>query len=68
MAISIDDAVTSRKIRDWSDNVDIVNEMKNDIEDVLYDASESSGVTFPGEVIDAVIDKLTLVAKRRDLA
>lgn len=68
MAISIDDAVTSRKIRDWSDNIDIVNEMKNDIEDVLYDASESSGVTFPGEVIDAVIDKLILVAKRRDLA
>ncbi len=68
MALRIDEAIASRKIRDWSSNIDIKNSMMNDIEDVLYDASGANGMNIPGESIDALIDKILLVAQRRDLA
>ncbi|TVM14018.1 restriction endonuclease subunit R [Oceanidesulfovibrio indonesiensis] len=68
MALQIDEAIASRKIRDWSTNIDIKNKMMNDIDEILYDASRTYEMTIPGESIDALIDKLLLVAQRRDLA
>ncbi|WP_051295043.1 type I restriction endonuclease subunit R [Maridesulfovibrio bastinii] len=67
MALQIDEAIAPKKIRDWSSNVDIKNNMMNDIEDVLYEGSEIHGIDIPDESIDNIIDKLLLVAQRRDL-
>lgn len=67
MATMIDDVISSKKIRDWSSNIDIKNSMMNDVEDVLYDASRLHGFLISAEVVDAMIEKLILVAQRRDL-
>jgi len=67
LALKIHNAITSNKIRDWSSNIDIKNSMMNDIEDVLYDASSAYGLSVSSALIDAMIDKLLLVAQRRDI-
>jgi len=67
IATMIDDVVSSKKIRDWSSNIDIKNSMMNEVEDVLYDASRLHGFSVSAEVVDAMIEKLILVAQRRDL-
>lgn len=68
IALAIDAAITTKKIRDWSTNIDVINEMTNDIEDALFDAQGVHGFSLPLETVDAVIERVLLVAKRRDLA
>ena len=68
VAMSIEGAITSRKIRDWSTNIDIINDMTNAVEDILFDAQDASGYKIPLDILDSVNERLILVAKRRDLA
>ncbi len=67
IAIHVDQAIGSKRIRDWSTNIDIVNAMTNEVEDVLFDAQKSLGVTIPLDVVDSAIDRIIHVAKRRDI-
>jgi len=68
MALAIGEAISSRRIRDWSTNIDIVNDMTNAIEDILIDVQADYGKKVPLEAMDNTIDKVILVAKRRDLS
>ena len=68
VAQAIGEAINSRRIRDWSTNIDIVNDMTNAIEDILFDLQADLGKKILIEAMDNTIDKLILVAKRRDLS
>lgn len=68
VALAIDEAISSRKIRDWSTNIDILNDMFNDIEDVLFNYQDANDFAIPLDALDAAIEPLILVAKRRDLS
>jgi type I restriction enzyme R subunit len=68
IALSIEQSIASRKIRDWSTNIDIINEMTNTIEDIFFEAQDKLACSIPLDALDAVIERLITVAKRRELA
>lgn len=66
-ALSIEEALDDRKIRDWTINVDITNDMANAVEDVLFAMGSELHTEIPYNLIDATVEQIITVAKRRDL-
>jgi type I restriction enzyme R subunit len=57
IAIEIQDRIGDHKIRDFRDNPDALNRMRNEIDDVFFDVIEDMGINIPLEVQDKLIDK-----------
>lgn len=57
IALEIQKRVGERKIRDWRDNEDVINEMRGEIDDIFFEVIEDLGIEFPLEVQDMLIDK-----------
>ncbi len=61
-AIQIVDRIAPHKIRDWRTNPDAINKMRGEIDDILFDAMEKSGIQISLDDQDAIIDKCIEVA------
>lgn len=59
--------VEERKIRDWTDNRDVVNAMINDLDDLMFAAKGRYDLPLTGDDIDEVLEKIIQVAKRREM-
>jgi type I restriction enzyme R subunit len=59
--------VEERKIRDWTDNRDVVNAMINDLDDLMFAAKGRYDLPLTGEDIDEILEKIIQVAKRREM-
>lgn len=57
IAVEIQDRLVDHKIRDFRDNHDALNQMRNEIDDVFFDVSEEMGMEIPLEVQDKLIDQ-----------
>ena len=65
LAVQIDEAIQKKLRVDWTTNPDVQNEMRNEIDDLLYEAKASKGVTLSSEDMDAIIERAIDIAKRR---
>ena len=65
MAVRIDDAVQARLRVDWRSNSDVQNEMRNAIDDLLYEARAKKGLPLSAQDMDTIIERALEIAKNR---
>jgi len=65
VALTIDEMVQIHVKRDWTNDQDAVNRMKNDIDDYLFDLKGKEKINLSVEQIDRVMNDCISVAKRR---
>jgi type I restriction enzyme, R subunit len=65
MAVQIDEAIQSRRVVDWRTNPDVQNEMRNAIDDLLYEARAKKGVPLSAQDMDTIIERAIEIAKNR---
>lgn len=59
--------IEERKIRDWTDNRDVINVMTNDLDDLMFAVKGRYDLALSGEDIDEILEKILQVAKRREI-
>ena len=64
-AVSIDEAILSERIVNWTNNTDVQNRMRNGIEDVLFDLKAEAGRTLSLKEVDALLERCLDIAQRR---
>ncbi|NKB71444.1 MAG: HsdR family type I site-specific deoxyribonuclease [Candidatus Latescibacteria bacterium] len=57
IASQIQDRLGAHKIRDFRDNPDALNRMRNEIDDVFFEVLDKTGLEIPLEVQDKLIDQ-----------
>lgn len=63
--LHIDAIIRKNKVVDWKMKADIINKMKQDIDDYLCEVRDKSGLEISFDVIDEIIEKSIEVAKHR---
>lgn len=64
-AVAIDQIIEQRRVVNWTENADVQNRMKTAIEDELFELRDRHGVPLSMEDIDALLDDVLNVARRR---
>jgi type I restriction enzyme R subunit len=62
---AIERIVLNRRIVNWTTNVDVQNQMRQEIEDCLLELAARLGVTLPFDDLDTIMDKCIDIAKVR---
>jgi type I restriction enzyme R subunit len=57
IAMRIAERLKRHKIRDWRTNPDVINKMRGEIDDILFDVAEEAGIDLSLEDQDAIIDR-----------
>jgi type I restriction enzyme, R subunit len=65
VAVKIDDAIQLKIVVDWRGNTDVQNEMRNAIEDLLYEAKEKQDIPLSTQDMDAIIERTLDIARNR---
>jgi type I restriction enzyme R subunit len=65
LALQIEDAIQKRLVVDWTRNPDVQNDMRNAIDDLLYETREKKGLRLNAQDMDAIIERALDIAKRR---
>jgi type I restriction enzyme R subunit len=61
-ALAIDEIILSKQIVKWIDDVDVKNQMRNGMEDYLFELKEKSGIELTFEDMDTIMDKCLDIA------
>lgn len=65
-AVQLVGIINSHRRVDWAQDPDVENAMKNDIDDYIFDVIRGEhNVPISTEAIDALIDRLLMVARRQ---
>lgn len=64
-AIGIDSVFHARRIVNWKNNQDVLNQMKTDIEDLLFDFASSREMSLSFDEVDAMMEQIFGVAIRK---
>jgi len=60
------DRIEQRRVVNWGQRDDIQNEMRNDLDDYLFDVvRDQNGYTLTPSVMDEIIDRLLSIARAR---
>ncbi len=62
IAMLIAERLAKHKIRDWRSNPDVINKMRGEIDDILFDTAKALGIDLSLEDQDAMIDRCIEVA------
>jgi type I restriction enzyme R subunit len=65
-ALNAEGIIERHKIRDWVGNPDVENRMKRAIDDALYDFLRNADIVLNDERLNALIEALVMVARKRD--
>ena len=65
LAIQMEHLLEARKIRDWANNGDVQNQMKNDLDDYLYDLKRELDVALTNDEIESIIEQIVHLARQR---
>ncbi|RLC86219.1 MAG: restriction endonuclease subunit R [Chloroflexi bacterium] len=66
VAIRLEQIIEQCKIRDWTSNPDVQNEIKFAMEEYLYSIKGRHDIPLTGGDMDVILDSVLEVAKRRD--
>jgi type I restriction enzyme, R subunit len=61
VAVDIEDAIRQQKRRDWYQNTAVQNDMRNAVDDLLYD----SGLQLNGNIVKTLIEQIIDIAVKR---
>jgi type I restriction enzyme R subunit len=64
-ALAIERIIDARRVVNWTDNADVQNRMKTEIEDELFEIRNRCQVPLSLDDIDALLDGVLNVARRR---
>jgi type I restriction enzyme R subunit len=65
VALKIDEIIVRERIVNWTANIDVQNQMRNEIEDTLHDLKDDFGAELTFDQIDHVLEKCLDIARRR---
>ena len=65
VAVRIDDAIQRKLVVDWRTNPDVQNQMRNEIDDLLYEAKGQKELPLTTEDMDAIVERSIDIAKNR---
>lgn len=65
LALQIDDVIKENSKVDWHDNIDVHNKIAQEIDDILYEYTNKTGIEIPFDYIDKIIEKVKNVALKR---
>jgi type I restriction enzyme R subunit len=65
IAVQIDQAVQAKLVVDWRNNPDVQNDMRNVIDDLLYEFKAKTGAPLTPGDMDAIIERALDIAKTR---
>jgi type I restriction enzyme, R subunit len=65
MAAQVELLIESFRIRDWVDNKDVHNEMRNAIEDYLFVLEKEHNIRFSNVELDEIIEQVIDIARKR---
>jgi type I restriction enzyme, R subunit len=63
--LNVDRIIESRRIVNWTSNVDVQNRMRQELEDYLFELKGQSGMPLAFEDIDTILDETLDIAKVR---
>jgi len=66
LAVKIDQVIANEKIRDWTRNQGVINQMKNEAEDMLYSFKGRHDTPMSATDIESMAETLVNVAIRRE--
>jgi len=66
VAIRLEQIVEERKIRDWTTNLDVQNEIKRAMDEYLYSVKGRYDIPITEGDIDVILDRVLELAKQRD--
>jgi type I restriction enzyme R subunit len=66
VAIRLERIIEERKIRDWTTNLDVQNEIKRAMDEYLYSVKDRCGIPLIEGDIDVILDRVLELAKQRD--
>ena len=66
IALAIVDRIQQHKIRDWIHNDDAINRMRGEIDDIFFEVIEETGIDFPLELQDKLIDQCIEIARANE--
>ena len=65
VAIRIDEMIQSKRVVDWTSNIDVQNAMRNQIDDYLYEMKEENDIDLTVEEMDFIIEGALKIAQLR---
>jgi type I restriction enzyme R subunit len=65
VAIRIDGLIQSKRVVDWTSNIDVQNDMRNQIDDYLYEMKEENDIDLTAEEMDLIIEGALKIAQLR---
>lgn len=65
LAAKIEEIIEANKIRDWEHNQDVLNQMRNAIEDYLYEVEQAQSLRFSNVELDEIIEQVIDIARKR---
>ena len=65
MAMQVETIIEGLKIRDWANNADVLNQMRNTIEDYLYEIEAAQNIRFSNVELDEIIEQVIDIARKR---
>ncbi|MEX2382835.1 MAG: HsdR family type I site-specific deoxyribonuclease [Opitutales bacterium] len=63
IALEVDRRIRELKIRDWHRNHDVLNRMRNEVDDVLFEYAAKTDMELPIDIQDRIIDKCIEIAR-----
>ncbi len=64
-ALAIDDVIERNRIVNWTSDIDTQNRMRNEIEDLLFDFKDQTGIEITFEDMDAIMEQCLDIARVR---
>jgi type I restriction enzyme R subunit len=65
IAIGMDDIIAHRRIVNWTTNPDVQNQMKTELEDMLFDLAKRHGLSLTFDEIDRIMEECIEIARHR---
>lgn len=65
MAMQVEAIIEKHKIRDWENNPDVLNTMRNALDDYLYEIAEKQNTKFSTAELDEIVEQVIDIARKR---
>src|SRR5947207_518328 len=62
--VAIDQVIEKRRVVNWTENADVQNRMRTDIEDELFELSSKHGVAITLDDVDKVMEESITLGRR----
>ncbi|MGI8544552.1 MAG: hypothetical protein ACR2MD_13915 [Aridibacter sp.] len=66
-SLEINRLIEKNKVVDWTENDDIKNSMRNDIDDYLYNIRTENGLDLDFDLMDRIIEETIDIARKREV-